>query len=449
LIDPQRNEVFVVLELFSYQREGAEWLSQRKVALLADEMGVGKTAQAITAADLTGAKRVLVLCPAVARLNWLREFTRFSKRTREWIVMRSAQDRVSLLNSVITSYDLATRASEKLCGPWDTLILDEAHYLKSTETKRSLVVWGKQGLVRRAERVWALSGTPAPNHAGELWPLLYSFGVTPLTYQAFIDRYCNGFDSGFGYQITGTKAERVPELKAMLSRVMLRRRKQDVLADLPPIFYSRTVVEAGHVEIGPEIDRLKREERRLADAMALAESSVDEAMAALEGLAQSLSTLRRYSGLRKVAPVVEMISGELELGLYDKVVIFAIHKDVVAGLRHALAAFNPVVVDGGTPISSKQLAVDAFQTDDRVQIFIGNIQAAGTNLTLTAAHHVVIVEEDWVPANNAQAAMRCHRIGQAKPVTVRFVSLATPLDERVASLVERKTRELSKIFDLP
>jgi SWI/SNF-related matrix-associated actin-dependent regulator 1 of chromatin subfamily A len=180
---------------------------------------------------------------------------------------------------------------------------------------------------------------------------LYSFGVTPLTYQAFIDRYCNGFDSGFGYQITGTKAERVPELKAMLSRVMLRRRKQDVLADLPPIFYSRTVVEAGHVEIGPEIDRLKREERRLADAMALAESSVDEAMAALEGLAQSLSTLRRYSGLRKVAPVVEMISGELELGLYDKVVIFAIHKDVVAGLRHGLAAFNPVVVDGGTPIA--------------------------------------------------------------------------------------------------
>jgi SWI/SNF-related matrix-associated actin-dependent regulator 1 of chromatin subfamily A len=438
-----------VLELFSYQREGAKWLSQRKVALLADEMGVGKTAQAITAADLMGATRVLVLCPAVARLNWLREFTRFSKLTREWIVMRSAQDKVSLLNSVITSYDLATRASEKLCGSWDTLILDEAHYLKSTETKRSLAVWGKQGLVRRAERVWALSGTPAPNHAGELWPLLFSFGVTPLTYQAFIDRYCNGFDSGFGYQITGTKAERMPELKTMLSSVMLRRRKQDVLADLPPIFYSRTVVEAGHVEIGPEIDRLKREERRLADAMALSESSVEEAMAALEGLAQSLSTLRRYSGLRKVSPVVEMISGELELGLYDKVVIFAIHKDVVAGLRHGLSSFNPVVVDGGTPIAGKQLAVDAFQTDERVQVFIGNIQAAGTNLTLTAAHHVVIVEEDWVPANNAQAAMRCHRIGQTKPVTVRFVSLATPLDERVASLVERKTRELSKIFDLP
>jgi SWI/SNF-related matrix-associated actin-dependent regulator 1 of chromatin subfamily A len=438
-----------VLELFSYQREGAKWLSQRKVALLADEMGVGKTAQAITAADLMGAMRVLVLCPAVARLNWLREFTRFSKLTREWIVMRSAQDKVSLLNSVITSYDLATRASEKLCGSWDTLILDEAHYLKSTETKRSLAVWGKQGLVRRAERVWALSGTPAPNHAGELWPLLFSFGVTPLTYQAFIDRYCNGFDSGFGYQITGTKAERMPELKTMLSSVMLRRRKQDVLADLPPIFYSRTVVEAGHVEIGPEIDRLKREERRLADAMALSESSVEEAMAALEGLAQSLSTLRRYSGLRKVSPVVEMISGELELGLYDKVVIFAIHKDVVAGLRHGLSSFNPVVVDGGTPIAGKQLAVDAFQTDERVQVFIGNIQAAGTNLTLTAAHHVVIVEEDWVPANNAQAAMRCHRIGQTKPVTVRFVSLATPLDERVASLVERKTRELSKIFDLP
>lgn len=450
------------ISLFPYQEAGAKWLSSRTLALLADEMGLGKSAQAITAADDIKANRVLVLCPASVRINWLREFEKFSATSRQFKIIASKTDVAGDHESAICSYDLADPS--RLPGTFDLLILDEAHFLKSTETNRTVAVYGRDGLIRKASRTWALSGTPMPNHPGELWPILFTFGRTPLPYDSFVDRFCTHYPGPRGEKrVTGAKSAHIPELRQLLSGIMLRRKKEDVMKELPPISFQDIVVEPGPVDLELESsflqyvfpeDRRKELAEKLEKERALLSSiegveSLGRAAAynALASLSQSVSTLRRYTGIQKVENTAKVIAEELKANAYEKVVIFAIHRDVIEGMRVKLRDFKPVTLYGGTEPETRQKNIDKFQKTKKCRVFIGNILAAGTGITLTAAHNVVFVEQDWVPGNNAQAAMRCHRIGQTSPVTVRFVGLANSIDERISSVLKRKTKDAVAIFD--
>ncbi len=460
--------------LFPYQLEGIEWLSKRKVALLSDEMGLGKSAQSIIAADKINAKRILVVCPAVARDNWLREFTKFSSLQRDFIIIRSSKDKMDQLKSVITSYDLLSRIGPDAYGQFDLIILDEIHYTKSVSAKRTHAVFGKAGIIHGQKqsktnginnsvnkqcRTWCLSGTPAPNHAGELWPLLFSFGATSLNYDDFIQRLCLFFKNPFGnkIQITGTRKERIPELRGLLAKVMLRRTKDQVGHMLPKIFYSDVVVEAGAVDLETSAsfiqyvfpkNRVDELEAKLKAEVQLVNKAINHKdIKVLEGLAKSVSTLRRYVGIQKVEKVAELVAQELESKLYDKIVIFAIHRDVIEGLRVRLKDFGALTLYGGTKFDSAHRNIDKFQQQSKFKVFIGNITACGIAINLTAAHNVLMIEQEWTPASNAQAIARCHRHGQLKPVTVRVVGLANSLDEKVANILRKKTNELTSIFD--
>lgn len=454
--------------LFPFQLIGAQWLAERRHALLADDMGLGKSAQVVRAADIADIKTAVVVCPAVARINWTREFAKFS--ARKWVFGINAWKNHPL-HVAVTSYEQAGSVLDMMPPMVDLVVADESQYLKSPEAQRSQAVLGKSGLIRRAKRFWALSGTPAPNHAGELWTLLYTLGVTPLNYDQWVDRYCEHGVKQIGptwvHQIYGTREYRIPELKAMLAPIMLRRKKEKVMADLPPITMSDYVVEAGPVDeelyfpnyflpAGPVtrvVDDLHieiaKQERALSAALDVTEGahSVDkDRMSVLEGFDLSLSTLRRYVGLQKVPAIVKLVDHEIESGDYNKLVIFARHRDVIVELREKLKHHGAVILFGGTPPAKRQMNIDKFQNDPKCKIFIGQVQAAGTAITLTAAHNVIMAEADWVPGNNAQAIMRCHRIGQTKPVTVRFISLANSSDEVVMATVRRKTRQLDKLF---
>jgi SNF2 family DNA or RNA helicase len=128
-------------------------------------------------------------------------------------------------------------------------------------------------------------------------------------------------------------------------------------------------------------------------------------------------------------------------------VIFAIHRDVIENMRVGLRQFGAVCLYGGTDPEKRQKNIDRFQNNPKCRVFIGNIHAAGTAITLTAAHHVTFIEQDWVPGNNAQAVMRCHRIGQENPVSVRFIVLDGTLDAKIGYILKRKTADLTHIFD--
>lgn len=443
--------------LHPYQEEGATTLAASRAFLLADEMGTGKTIQAIVAADRARAGRVLVLCPAVARINWKREFDKFSAVSRDWTVVYSANTAVPPGHSAICSYDLAPKNKSLAANPWDLLVLDEAHFLKNPAAKRTKAILGKEGLVRLASRIWALTGTPIPNHAGELWCLLFTFGMTRLTYENFLSRFCNGYKMNFHFRVTGTKQSMIPELQKLIAPVMLRRRKEDVLKELPPITFEDIAVEAGPVDLEVESAFVKyvfpRDQRELLEAKLAEERSLvagalrsSDVAHALAGLAQSVSTLRRYVGLQKRNAIADLVTQELDAKLYDKIILFAIHRDVIEGLRQALKRFDCVTLYGGTNPKDRQRNIDRFQTNKKCRVFIGNIKACGTAINLTASDQVLFAEEEWVPAENAQAAMRAHRIGQTRPVTVRVARLPNSLDEKVGQILSRKTREIAEIL---
>lgn len=441
--------------LFPYQDTGATFLAQRQKALLADTMGLGKSAQAITACDKVGARSIIVLCPASVRINWQREFSKFSAMHRKSVVMLTGKASIIPNGINICSYDLLS--NEKIFRAlmqheWDALILDEEHYLKGRDTKRTKSVFGPRcdattGLASKAKRIWALSGTPAPNNMSELYPLLRAFNIWKTGYWPFVERYCTGHDSGFGFQITGAK--NVPELKALLQPIMLRRKIEDIMSDLPPVTFSEIVLD-------PKMTTHPDDQKAWMDAEAsedgqklqwmldhLPEDKID-----LEGQATALATLRKMTGMAKVRPAVQLIEDELRSGL-DKVVIFAIHRDVIMYLRECLKPFGVVVIWGGTDAEKRQNHIDRFRTKGGCRVFIGQVKAAGTGVDglQDACSNVVFVESSWTPSENAQAVGRVRRIGQKRPVLVRFVSLANSIDEHVQRVLSRKTQMLTQLFD--
>lgn len=450
---------------FSYQVDGAKWLTENNYCLLADDMGLGKSRQCVMASTLVEAKKILIICPAIARPNWQNEFNKWSPHPVNFKICYTLKDSPSPSESAIVSFDYAAQNKDSLrMHDWDLLIIDECHFIKSVEAKRTAAIYGTEGIIRKAKRCWALSGTPAPNHAGELWPLLYTFGVTKLKYDSFVKRYCNTYLFQRRLQITGTKTSHIPELKLMLDKVMLRRTKSDVNIDLPPLSFGDIVVDGGHVDLvlNPSfqqyifptdrrsilIEKLEEEKKLIMDSINLVKKREshkphEELLRTFSGIAQSVSTLRRYTGVQKVDPVAEIVKNELESNAYDKIVIFAIHRDVIEGIRLKLSKYHAVTVYGGTNPETRVKNIKKFQTNPKCRVFVGNIGAVGTAINLTVASQVLFVEQDWVPGNNAQAAMRCHRVGQKNPVFVRIVSLTDSIDQKVNLILKKKAKEIA------
>lgn len=418
-------------DLFPYQVDGARWLASAtsKGRLLADEPGLGKTAQAIAACDALGsALAVAVIAPASVQDNWYREFRRFS--TKGHLVR-------------VDSYDKVVRGGHDDTGHWDVLILDEAHYLKNAKAKRTQAILGKGGLVERADHVLLLTGTPTPNHPAELWPALNAVMSDairnektgkPLAYWPFVQRYCKTRDNGFGIEITGGK--NLAELRERLAPFVLRRKKADVLKDLPPIRFAELPL-ASDFKMTPEIAALIPDVEKALE---------QDGVAGLAKIAPHVATLRRITGLAKVNPASEWIRDQIEGGM-RKLVVFAYHREVLQALavdaaRHGI---DYACITGDT--TNRQNEVDRFQNIGKCRLFLGQITAAGTGINLTAASDLLLVESDWTPANNEQAIMRIHRVGQSNGCLVRVATLAGSIDERIQRAVIRKLETIDQLWN--
>lgn len=430
---PEDAVVVPPADLFPYQREGAAFLAKHRYAYLGDEPGLGKTPQAIAACDLIHAKRIVVICPAIARAMWKREFERWGIEREGRTVFVESYDRASLRMDV--------RAHIEALAP-EVLILDEAHFTQSLHTKRTKAIFGldgKGGLAATADRVWCLSGTPAPNNVLALYPVLRALfpdKLPPVARSAmgFMSRYTHFLQTRYGVKVVGVR--NAGELRGILSTVMLRRRVREVLADLPPLFWSSVVVERDGDDEG------------LDEALQAAGPEL-EALIAQEALGDNaqMSRVRRLVGAAKARPTAHLIADELHAEQYQKVIIFAHHHNVIDAIAEELARFGVVVVDGRTPEKNRNAAIDLFQNDPNVRVFVGQLQAANTAITLTAANQVVIVEPSWNPDDNEQAVRRALRIGQQLPVFARIVGLADSLDDGLARVIERKQRLRAQVLD--
>ncbi len=424
--------------LFEYQKTGAKFLAENPAAFLADEQGLGKTIQVIAACDDLGLKKVAVVCPAIAKINWRREFERWGKVEREVLVY---------------SYDKLTQSKEarneiaKL-EP-DVIVLDEAHYLKNRQAKRTKYLYGQycrgDGLVRFSDRVWLLSGTPIPNDVSDFWTHLKAIWNYPLNFVDYTLYFCKTWNGQFGIKVLGNKAERMGEFKSILQSIMLRRKADKVLTELPPLWWQDTVVEVSGWDDMAHIE--SPEERQAVELILQSAITQEDVSGKLDSIVSSMASMRRLTALAKAKPVAAQLSAELKDHAYDKVVVFAYHRAALEALREELVEFNPAYVVGGIGTAERQAEIDKFQTDPSCRVFIGQITACSTAITLTAANQVVFVEMDWVPATNAQASKRCHRIGQSKPVIVRSFGLANSCDEIVARALAKKAQMISEVLD--
>jgi SWI/SNF-related matrix-associated actin-dependent regulator 1 of chromatin subfamily A len=434
------------VQLFPYQVEGAKFLATVKRGLLADEMGLGKSAQAIAAAREVGAGMVLVVCPASLVQNWHREIARF------WPELAERR------TYSVVSYDYAARNAEGT--DWfgtfknPTLILDEAHYLKNPKAKRTKAIFGPKcdgdgGLVSRAAHVFCLTGTPTPNNPSELWPMLRAVMPDsirrdtgkPFAFWPFIERYCVTQDTGFGIKIV--RGKNLSELKERISPFILRRKKDEVLKDLPPIRFDTLALDG--VDLHKILNQIGQQ-----DLDTIQRALDTDGVAGLKAIAPHVATLRKLTGLAKVPAAADWIADFLE-GSDRKLVVFAHHRDVIARLADILSEGSAssqgfVTLTGDDTAEERQEAVDQFQNSPAVRVFIGQIQAAGTGLTLTASSDVLFVESSWTPSDNQQAAMRVHRIGQRNACLVRFAMLAGSIDEDIQRAVMRKTTDIAKLF---
>jgi SWI/SNF-related matrix-associated actin-dependent regulator 1 of chromatin subfamily A len=460
--------------LFAHQIEAVTILAQSPRHLLADDQGLGKTITSIRAADAVAARRILVVAPVSALRNWQREFCKFQTIPRTVGIVTSKA--IPTTDVLLISTDLPGRTAkvrEALMGlRYGVLIIDECQALKNPRSKRTQAVLGPTctgsgGLVGRADRVWALSGTPAPNHQGEMWAISRALWPSAITDHRngfvmnewqFVARYCLTQDTRWGRRVIGGR--HLPELKARLQPYFTRRRKEDVLQDLPPrriVTYpldpTTALRELRSAEKSSAVQEL-REILEAADAKLKLQTdkphlSYDEKgdlVAAIQRADHELARLWHLTGLAKADATVKMLDQELEDRTLGKVVVFARHREVLKILNDGLAHHGVVQVDGSTLGDKRQANIDAFQQDPEVRVFLGQIDACSTAITLTAASNVVLVEYSWTPATNLQAIDRCHRIGQRSAVLARFICLSGSLDEAVTSAIQRKTALINQIF---
>ncbi len=447
--------------LFPHQHQGAMRIAERQPTYLALDMGTGKTRAFIEAVLLRRARRVLVLCPASAKLVWKREIALWAPGAT-FVIVENAADLNKPAHFFIVSHGLMSQtngpipAALVLGQPFELTALDEAHAFNAVDSNR---VKALRRAAPKLGQIVPLSGTPMRNHAGDLYTLLsicWPQGMKMARHE-FEERFCKVTHKYFGGSrpirvIEGSK--NLDQLKALIAPFYMRVRKEDVLKDLPPILWDQIPVplDAGYLS-GEDAKMLERTISSLfADKGSTADLDVLTAALASLDKEVGLMSLRRLLGLSKLRGATEYIIDMLDnLEESRKVLVFAHHADVISSLVKHLGEYSPAVLTGKTNPREREQAVDKFLNDPKCRVFVGNIQAAGTAITLVGpkckCSDVVFVESSWTPMDNAQAACRVHRIGQKDGVVARMLSASGTIDDLINGLLVRKAREFTQLFD--
>jgi len=454
------------LEYLPYQRAGIGFALLNRNVLFGDEMGLGKTIQALGVINADAEiKKIIVICPASLKLNWKREAERWLVRNTT-IEIADSKNAFPQSEIVIINYDIIKKFKVEIDSTdWDLMILDEVHYLKNTKAQRTQLVFGKYekgGKCKiepiKASRKLALTGTPIVNRPVELWPIIHALDAKVWgNFWGYAKRYCGAYQNRYGWDMSG--ATNLEELQEKLRMsVMVRRLKKDVLTELPPkrrqvielpangcagIIDNETKAWARHQEMLEEL-KAAVELSKASENPADYENAVARLREGTQAAFTEISKIRHETALAKVPYVIEHLESIVEEG--NKVVVFAHHKDVISELKSHFTE-KAVILTGDTKMEDRQLAVDRFQNDDSVKLFIGSITAAGVGLTLTASSHVVFAELDWVPGNLTQAEDRTHRIGQTESVLVQHLVLEGSLDATMANTLVAKQNVIDRALD--
>jgi SWI/SNF-related matrix-associated actin-dependent regulator of chromatin subfamily A-like protein 1 len=441
----------VALEIFDYQKVGAELLASRPRYGLFDEMRVGKSAQAIRAADLLGLKRGIVICPGTAREVWRGEFNKFGIIPRNLIKGVDIHDYVAWMRGrfdvLITSYEQATRWAPRIHEQGEVLgfaIVDEMHYCKNSEAARTKAILGdftippgkagKPGIVDWALHVWGLTGTPMANDPMDIYTFLRFVGCMPLAQGVFQKRYFHEFKKTYGSRNT-PRPDKVEELKRLIQNNSLRRTQKEAGLQLPPIFLTGITLDGDTTQIRELLGQFPGLDIAILDALKVGGLSFLDS--------QHIATLRRLVAEAKAVPYAELLFDELQ-NTDEKFVVMGISKQALRHVQTYLLArgVNAVLVNGDVPEKHRGPLIEEFQTNPQCRVFCGNLRSAGTAISLTAARMIDILESSWDPGTIAQGVMRVQGVSQKRQITARFITLAGSIDEAVNEIVAGKTASI-------
>lgn len=404
-----------------FQVIGARFLAARCHAALGDERGLGKTVQALHAAEAIGAKRVLVTCPASVRSSWEEHIEEHFGRMGDWRV-------VSYNKAVEMSRDSGTS------DDFDLWIGDELHFCKTLDSQRTQAIFGPDGMARRARHKWPLSGTFAPNHRPvEMYPMLKALcgEFRAMSYGQYVDKYCGAFFDGMALNVKG--ATNLGEFTKKMDGFLLRRTQAEVYPNRIEPIVTPTPVDLSAADMA---------------AVHAAEDAIYDRQATLSPSKENFSQMGDTSMLLRLlgtamVPHVSRFVDEL-LETVDKVVVFAHHVDVMHRLETHFThgRRRPVVYRGGMTDAQKTEAVAKFQGPE-CRVFIGQRTAAGTGINglQRVCSTAVIAEPSWTPGETNQLIGRLDRIGQTDPVVNAYVMYARgTLSATVVHAHNRKER---------
>ena len=419
-----------MITLRPHQDVAAAFMASRARAILGDAPGLGKTFTTVEALRRAGhrAPEIVVIAPAIAREVWRDAFRRLP-------LSDAGVPDVFSYNEIVASGANAERKRARIREA-QAIVLDEAHYLANPTSQRTKLILGREGFARAALRVYALSGTIMRRNPMDLWPILMALAPEVLraigttTSRAFLNKFCVYRETQYGIKVLAAK--HLEELRAAMASVYLERDETSAGVELPPLDFVATPLV---VKSPPSLAQFPELEEAIARAMANGDS-LATAFTSAEG-----AQLRRLLGLAKAGAAAEMIVEE-----YDgPCVVFAYHLDVIEMLAEALraAGLRVAVLTGATSEAGRVERVEGFQAG-RYDVFLGQIIACQTALTLTRARRGYSVEPWWAADTNWQAAKRLHRIGQAHPVLVRALLVPGTIDDAIWAQHERETKMMTQ-----
>jgi SWI/SNF-related matrix-associated actin-dependent regulator 1 of chromatin subfamily A len=398
-------------------------------------MGLGKTTSTVIASLESGSKKVLIICPASLKINWEREIRNYTDKSVYICEGKKYED----ADFIITNYDILKNFHDPkdkensliLKTNFDLVVIDEAHYVSNAQAQRTKII---MDLTKDIKRLWLLTGTPMTSRPMNYYNILKLID-SPVSqnWMAYAIRYCNGYQFRVGnkkvWNVTG--ASNLEELRERTSRQILRRLKTDVL-DLPEKIMT------------PVYLRLKS---RLYEGL-MGEyydwyNNRQEESKSLSVQFTKLMKVRQVIAEEKIATTIELAENIIEQG--KKVIIFSNFTEPLKKI-HEHFGKKSVYLDGSTSKPARQDAVDKFQESDKIQVFCGNMKAAGVGLTLTAAEAVIMNDLSFVPAEHSQAEDRAYRYGQKNNVSVFYPLFENTIEGVIYDILSHKKQIIGTVM---
>jgi len=419
-----------------HQKEAIQKLVENKKFILADDMGLGKTTSTIIAALETGAKKILIICPATLKINWKREIENYSDRSifiSEGKTFSTEHDFVIINYDIIKNFHDTKKKDESqvIAANFDLVVVDEAHYIKNPTAQRTKLI---NDIAKNVDRLWLLSGTPMTSRPIDYYNLLNLVdSPTARNWMAYVIRYCQGYQFNAGgrkiWNVTGSS--NLEELRDRTAGLILRRLKENVL-DLPD-----KIITPVYLRL-----RSKLYEEIMGEYYDWYDKNPEESKS-LTVQFTKLTKIRQVIADEKISQTIELAENIIEQG--KKVIIFCNFTD---SLNKICEHFGKaaVKVDGSMSKPQRQHSVDSFQESEKIKVFVGNIKAAGVGITLTAAEAVIMNDLSFLPSDHAQAEDRAYRYGQKNNVLVYYPIFENTIEGIIYDILNNKKQVIATVM---